>query len=178
MKKMYLILIGVLVIVLMSSCAGEFIFREHHFGDTVDQIQAGEGEPDDVISEIEGWESIVYPDIQLWDGYEARLVYSLKDDSLEYIIATGCIDIKTDVADAKTDLKSLLQLGKPNKETDQGQGYKMLWKKSGYTAVLVVSSGSFTLVYGADTDRVAAYYETMMLTSLYRTDSNPDQPGL
>ena len=75
-------------------------------------------------------------------------------------------------------MKSKLKLGKPDEETDQYEDHKVLWKSNDYATVLVVSSGSFTLVYGADIERVEAFYDALIFTNLYQADSDPEHPGL
>ena len=94
MKKVFLLLICVMVILLSCSCAKEFSFREHHFGDSADQIRDSEGEPDDTITDFEDWESIVYPGIEILDEYEARLVYSLKDNGCNILSPWGILMIR------------------------------------------------------------------------------------
>jgi len=177
MKKLFLLLISAMLIFLLCSCAADFAFRDHHFGDTTETIIAGEGEPDDTITDIDDWESLVYPNVEIWDGYDARLVYSFNNNGLKHIIAAGNFGYRVDVADAAGKLKAKVKLGNPSAETDETSVYKVLWKKDGYAAALVITADSFTLVYGEDIDRVEAFYDSQMLTDLYLTDPGAERSG-
>ena len=167
MKRIFPILLTGAMLFLLASCNKEFIFRDNHFGNSIEQVQQSEGSDGEFI-EWNGFEDhqILRYTIEGYHNYEDSLYYFFKDDELKHISEMFLYD-KEKQQDVYDDLKKdLMEYGTPTEESKQPQVRKALWESGNYGIVLLVMDNAVLITYSLDSSKAKMFYATNHMSDL------------
>lgn len=177
-----------MAVLLLGSCKLEsgFTFNSHHFGDTIEQVNASEGNNCETRKDSD-YQYLYSSNIKFADctGYPT---YVFKDNKLiavnfldvlvpdswrEIKEPLGMADVNKNTANIYIKAKDVLSnaYGNPDKEEKLVDvmgfiKYKLIWKRNNYGIVLLVPASTIVIEFSSDSSKAEKFYNTLQLTDL------------